>query len=73
MTSAIALSKSSVRIGISNSLPKSKNVRHVCLDCLDLIFVTFKKPASRSRAYFDCNPIRPFETLDISEEPISKT
>ena len=75
MTSAIALSKSSVRIGIwyFGSLPKSENVRDVCLDSLDLIFVTFKTPASRSRAYCDCNPIRAFETFDISKEPISKT
>ena len=60
---------------ISNSLPKSENIHDVCLDCLDLIFVTFKIPASRSRAYMycDCNPIRAFETLDIFKEPISKT
>ena len=45
----------------------------MCLDSLDLIFVTFKTPASRSRAYCDCNPIRAFETFDISKEPISKT
>ena len=41
-------------------------MRDVCLDC-------FKPPASRSRAYCDCNPIRAFETFDISREPISKT
>ena len=45
----------------------------MCLDCLDLIFFTFKPPAFRSRAYCDCNPIRAFETFDISKEPISKT
>ena len=45
----------------------------MCLDCLDLIFITFKPPASRSRAYCDCNPIRAYETFDISKEPISKT
>ena len=49
------------------------NVPDVCLDCLDLIFVTFKPPASRSRTYCDCNPIRTFEIFDISKEPISKT
>ena len=49
------------------------NVRDLFLDCFDLIFVTFKPPASRSRAYCDCNPIRAFETFDISREPISKT
>ena len=49
------------------------NVPDVCLDCLGLIFVTFKPPASRSRAYCDCNPIRAFETFDISKETISKT
>ena len=32
-----------------------------------------KPTASRSRAYCDCNPIRAFETFDISKEPISKT
>ena len=58
---------------IFNSLPKSENVRDVCLDCLDSILVTFKPPAFRSRAYCDCNPIRAFETFDISKEPISKT
>ena len=62
VTSVIALSKSSLHTGI----------RDVCLDCLDLIFVTFKPPASRSRACCDCNPIRAFETFDISKEPISK-
>ena len=55
---------------IFNSLPKSENVRDVCLDCLDSILVTFKPPAFRSRAYCDCNPIRAFETFDISNEPI---
>ena len=49
------------------------NVRDLFLDCFDLIFVTFKPPASRSLAYCDCNPIRAFETFDISREPISKT
>ena len=75
MTSAIALSKSSLvqASDISNSLPKSENVRDVRVDCLDLIFVTFKTPASRSRAYCDCNPIRAFKTFDISKEPSSKT
>ena len=58
---------------IFNSLPKSENVRDVCLDCLDSILVTFKPPAFRSRAYCDCNPIRAFEIFDISKEPISKT
>ena len=48
------------------------NVPDVCLDCLGLIFVTFKPPASRSRAYCDCNPIRAFEAFGISKEPISK-
>ena len=48
------------------------NVPNVCLDCLDLIFVTFKPPASRSRTYSDCNPIRAFETFDICKRPISK-
>ena len=41
-------------------------MRDVCLDC-------FKPPASRSRAYCDCNPVRASETFDISKEPISKT
>ena len=45
----------------------------MCLDYLDLILVTFKPPAFRSRAYCDCNPIRAFETFDISREPISRT
>ena len=54
-------------------LRKSENVCDVCLDCLDLIFVTFKLPVSRSLAYCDCNPIRAFETFNISKEPISKT
>ena len=60
---------------ISNSLPKSGNVHDVCLVCLDLIFVTFKIHSSRSRAYMycDCKPIRAFETLNNSKEPISKT
>ena len=58
---------------IFNSLPKSENVRDVCLDCLDSILVTFKPLAFRSRAYCDCNPIRAFEIFDISKEPISKT
>ena len=57
VTSTIALSKSSVHTGI--------------LDCLNLIFVTFKPPASRSCAYCDCNPIKAFETFDISKEPIT--
>ena len=47
---------------ISNSLPKSKNVRDLCLDCFDLIFVTFKPSGSRSRAYCDCYPIRAFKS-----------
>ena len=54
-------------------IPKSENVRDLCLDYLDLILVTFKPPAFRSRAYCDCNPIRAFETFDISREPISRT
>ena len=58
---------------ISNTRPKSENVHDACLDCLDLIFFTFKTPASRSHAYCDYNPIRTFETLNISKEPISKT
>ena len=41
-------------------------MRDVCLDC-------FKPPASRSRAYCDCNPVRAFETFGMSKEPISKT
>ena len=45
----------------------------MCLDSLALVFVTFKTPVFRSRAYCDCNPIRAFETLGISKEPISKT
>ena len=49
------------------------NVRDLFLDCFYLIFVTFKPPASRSRAYCDCNPIRAFETFDTFREPISKT
>ena len=49
------------------------NVHDVCLDCLDLIVITFKPPASRSHAYCDCNPIRAFETFYISKELISKT
>ena len=49
------------------------NVRDVFLDCLDLSFIIFKPPASRSRAYCDCNPIRAFDTFVISKEPISKT
>ena len=57
---------------ISSSLPKSENVRDVCLDCFDLI-CHLQTPASRARAYCDCNPIRAFETFDISKEPISKT
>ena len=44
----------------------------MCLDCLDLIYISFKPPASRSRAYCGCNPIRTFETFDISKEPIGK-
>ena len=36
---------------ISNSRPKSENVHNACLDCLDLIFFTFKTPESRSHAY----------------------
>ena len=32
-----------------------------------------RRVASRARAYCDCNPIRAFETFDISKEPISKT
>ena len=51
---------------ISYSLPKSENVRDMCLDC-------FKPPASLSCTYRDCNPIRAFETFDISKKPISKT
>ena len=55
----------------------SKRQKHTWLemDCLHLIFVTFKPPASWSRAYCDCNPIRvrALETFDISKEPISKT
>ena len=42
------------------------------LDCFDLI-CHLQTPASRARAYCDCNPIRAFETFDISKEPISKT
>ena len=49
------------------------NVRDVCLDCLDLIVITFKPPASRSHTYCDCNPIRAFETFYISKKLISKT
>ena len=45
----------------------------MCLDCLDLIYISFKPPASRSRAYCGCNPIITFETFDISKEPIGKT
>ena len=37
----------------------------MCLDCLESIFVTFKPPASGSRAYSDCYPIRVFETFDL--------
>ena len=50
----------------------SKRQKHTwrVLDCLHLIFVTFKPPASWSRTYCDCNPIRAFETFDISKEPI---
>lgn len=51
-----------------NSLPKSENICDVCLDCLDLIFVIFKPPMSRSCAHWDCNPIGAFETFDISKE-----
>ena len=29
--------------------------------------------AGQARAYCDCNPVRAFETFDISKEPISKT
>ena len=72
MTSAIASSKSSVSIGIWYFQFSSKKRKRTWY-CLDLIFVTFKTPASRSRAYCDCNPIRAFETLDICKEPISKT
>ena len=54
------------RVISSISLPKTKNVRDVSLVC-------FKPPTSRSLAYCDCNPIRVFETFDISKEPISKT
>ena len=57
---------------ISYSLPKSENVRDVCLDCFDLI-CHLQTPASGARAYCDYNPIRPFETFDISKDPISKT
>ena len=53
---------------ISNS-----KLRDVCLDCLALIVITFKPPASRSHAYCDCNPIRAFETFYIFKELISKT
>ena len=56
-----------------NSLPKSENAHNVCLDYLDLIFVTFKTPTSWSCTYCDCSPNRAFETLNISKEPISKT
>ena len=66
-----ALSKSPYIQAWSDVFP-ILNVRDVFLDCLDLIFVFFKTPASRSRAYCDCNPIREFETFDISREPISK-
>ena len=54
------------RVMSSISLPKTKNVRDVSLVC-------FKPPTSRSLAYCDCNPIRVFETFDISKEPIRKT
>ena len=57
---------------ISNSLPRSENVRDVCLDCFDLI-CHLQTPASRARACCDCNPIRAFETFNISKEPIGKT
>ena len=58
---------------ISNSLPKSKTLRDMCVDCFNLIFVTFKPPASLLCAYCDCNPMRAFETFNITKEPISKT
>ena len=57
---------------ISNSLPKSENVRDVCLDCFDLI-CQLQTPASRARAYCDCNPIRAFETFNISRVVIGST
>ena len=58
---------------ISNSLPRRKTYVTCAWIVWNLIFVTFKPPASRSRAYCDCNPIRAFETFDLSKEPISKT
>ena len=56
-------------------IPDISNSKHTwcVLDCLDLIFITFKPPTSRSRAYCDCNPIRAFETFYISKELTSKT
>ena len=66
MTSAIAWSKSFVHTGTCWFQFSSKRQKHnlcdVCLDC-------FKPPASRSRAYCDCNPIRAFETFEISKKP----
>ena len=50
-----------------------EKIKQLCSDCSDLLFVTFKPPASWSLAYCDCYPIRAFETFDISKEPISKT
>ena len=62
-----------VAVSVKRSTLNVPDDPDVCLDCLDLIFVTFKQPASRLRAYCDCNPIRAFETFDVSKEPICKT
>ena len=36
-------------------------------------YAGYQSPASRARAYCDCNPIRAYETFDISKELISRT